>query len=557
MPERINRVAEDEKVLKAFYKIEYSAARIMALRKYYEGELQQLYEVPFDDYDQESKVDYLLLKNYLRRNLKRVDLDESRKENMAPLMPYAPAIIDLCMARQAVNMSQLEAERVAQTMHDATKCVTETMAKISKLEIKTDKITAYRAANMLESLRGHLSELAGFFGGYNPLFDWWVSAPYARLDAALKDVIPVIQAKLAGMKPNDKDEIIGDPIGRDSLLAELEAEMIPYTPEQLLEIAKRKYAWCVREMKRAARELGFGDDWKAALDHVQRLYGRPEDQLQVVKDLVDEGVHYVKKHDLVTVPPLSEHWRMFMMSPEAQKTNPFFLGGTSIIVSYPTAGMAHEDKLMSMRGNNKHLSRATAFHEMIPGHHLQGFMAARHRPYRRLFTTPFYVEGWAMYWELTLWARGDFFVIPEDRIGTLFWRMHRCARILFSLRFHLGELTAPECVDLLVDMVGHERNTAEGEVRRSLNGDYSPLYQAGYFLGAMQLDALRGEVLGRGLCGEKAFHDRILREGEMPIEMMRALFLEEELTLDRKATWKFQGDVSPATAAAGLPMRFR
>ncbi len=183
------------------------------------------------------------------------------------------------------------------------------------------------------------------------------------------------------------------------------------------------------------------------------------------------------------------------------------------------------------------MSRATAFHEMIPGHHLQLFMSARYRPYRRLFTTPFYVEGWAMYWEMVLWNNGDFFVTPEDRIGTLFWRMHRCARIIFSLKFHLGQMTPQECVDLLVDMVGHERATAEGEVRRSLNGDYSPLYQAGYMLGALQMQSLRREVLEQKIMGEKEFHDRVLRASEMPIEMLRALLPQQD------ADERLQGEV--------------
>ncbi len=231
------------------------------------------------------------------------------------------------------------------------------------------------------------------------------------------------------------------------------------------------------------------------------------------------------------------------MPPADQKVNPFFLGGPKIIVSYPTSDMSHADKTMIMRGNNKPMARATAFHEMIPGHHLQLFMSARHRPYRRLFTTPFYVEGWAMYWEMVFWNNGDFFVSPEDRIGTLFWRMHRCARIIFSLNFHLGRMTPQECVDLLVDMVGHERATAEGEVRRSLNGDYSPLYQAGYMLGALQMYSLRSEVLENKLMAEKEFHDRVLQASEMPIEMLRALLLNKDLTEDYKAQWKFEGDL--------------
>ena len=40
--------------------------------------------------------------------------------------------------------------------------------------------------------------------------------------------------------------------------------MIPYTPEELIEIANKEFAWCEAEMKKASREMGYGDDWKKA-----------------------------------------------------------------------------------------------------------------------------------------------------------------------------------------------------------------------------------------------------------------------------------------------------
>jgi uncharacterized protein (DUF885 family) len=194
-----------------------------------------------------------------------------------------------------------------------------------------------------------------------------------------------------------------------------------------------------------------------------------------------------------------------------------------------------------MRGNNRHFSKATAFHEMIPGHHLQLFLADRLMPHRQLFETPFYIEGWALYWEMVFWTRGDFFTSPEDRVGSLFWRMHRCARIIFSLKFHLSQMTPRECVGLLVNWVGHEQATAEGEVRRSLNGDYSPLYQASYLLGALQFWKLRGEIVEKGFMEEKEFHDAILGANMMPIEMLRALLTEQKLESNFKSKWKFYG----------------
>ena len=252
-----------------------------------------------------------------------------------------------------------------------------------------------------------------------------------------------------------------------------------------------------------------------------------------------EAVEFIEERDLVTVPKLcKETWRMRMMSPERQRVSPYFLGGDTILVSYPTDDMEHSDKMMSLRGNNPHFSRAVVHHELIPGHHLQGFMRDRHRSYRRMFGTPFWVEGWALYWEMRLWDL-DFARSPEDRIGMLFWRKHRCARIIFSLSYHLNKMNPEECIDFLVDRVGHERNNATGEVRRSVMGGYGPLYQAAYMLGGLQIRAMYKELVESGKVEEKDFHDAILQQNSIPIELIRARFTKQELTPDFETTWRF------------------
>jgi len=231
------------------------------------------------------------------------------------------------------------------------------------------------------------------------------------------------------------------------------------------------------------------------------------------------------------------------MAPERQLVNPFFLGGESIIVSYPTNGMTYEQKLMSMRGNNIPMSRATVFHELIPGHNLQGYYAARFKPYRSLVSgTPFVTEGWSLYWELLMWEL-KFQKTPEDRVGALVWRMHRCARIIFSLNFHLGKMTPAQCVDFLVDKVGFERENAAGEVRRSFGGAYSPLYQAAYLLGGMQLKSLHDSLVTSGKMTNRQFNDAVLKENRMPIELIRASLTNQKLTRNYTTSWKFYGDI--------------
>ena len=96
----------------------------------------------------------------------------------------------------------------------------------------------------------------------------------------------------------------------------------------------------------------------------------------------------------------------------------------------------------------------------------------------------------------------------------LFWRMHRAARIIFSLSFHLGEMSPQEAIDFLVDRVGHERANATAEVRRSFNGTYPPLYQAGYMLGGLQIRALHRDLVVNGTMTNRDFHHAILKRSE-------------------------------------------
>lgn len=547
MPQSITRIRADLADLTQFHNISISPLRYERLYEYYTTELSLLSKSNFKNFDQQSKVDYLLLKNYLQKGLRQLDFEKERDEGMKPLLgSWAEALVGLCEERQAVK--RVEGEGVAKIVFGAGKEVERMRGEVLGGKFKSgrtseesgeiSKSSAYRAVNTIQKLREHLKQWFGFYKGYDPLFTWWVKEPYGRLYEAMDEYAKSIREVVVGIKPGDTDAIVGEPIGRAGLLADLKAEMIPYSPEEVISIGVKEYTWCLKEMKKAASELGY-DDWKDALEYVKTLYVPPGEQTQLVRFLAEEAIDYVKKNDLVTVPRVAgESWRMFMMSPQDQKVNPFFLGGDDIIVSYPDDSMGHEEKMMSMRGNNIHFSRSTVFHEMIPGHHLQFHMIARYKAYRQMFDTAFWMEGWALYWEMILWDK-KFPKTAENRIGMLFWRMHRCARIVFSVKFHLGLMIPQECIDMLVDMVGHERENAEGEVRRSFNGDYTPLYQAGYMLGALQLYSLREEVVGSGALTEKQFHDRVMRENEMPIEMLRALIRRQDVDEDFETSWKF------------------
>jgi hypothetical protein len=541
--DKIERITADLKELKEFLPIELSPRRQQSLQHFLTSELKALYDfhdLPFMLYDQEAKVDYLLLKNFLEGEVRALDLEAKQDEKLSPLVPFANLLVDLLEAR--ILVMPMDPKATAQKLFVCQATIVSLVEKVKakSSDVVIPKNSAFRAANHIIALKAHLKEWFSFYTGYDPTFDWWVAHPYGVIDQSLQDLAAAIKEVLVEIKPGDDDAIVGQPIGREGLLFELRAEMFPYTPEEIISIGEKEFDWCITEMTKASRSMGYGDDWKKALEEVKNDFVEPGQQTQLVRDLVQEAVSFVEDHDLVTVPKIAKNsWQMFMMSPERQKVNPFFLGGDCIIVSYPTDAMNHEAKMMSLRGNNIHFSRATVFHEMIPGHHLQMYVNARHKPYRRVFDTPFWIEGWSLYWEFLLWNDERWIKTPHNRIGMLWWRLHRCARIIFSVKFHLGLVSPEECIDLLVEDVGHERATAEGEVRRSFNGDYSPLYQAGYMLGALQIFALRKEMVDARRMSEKDFHDRFLKGNRMPIEMVRALMQDQPLSPDFQPSWRF------------------
>src|SRR5581483_5596725 len=485
--------------------------------------------------------DYLLFKNHLGHELRQVEIQTKQLAETEPLIPFANALIELHEARR--RMDPINPQKTAATLTGLNKQIGETQKTI-EAAIKADpgkfkKTVANRAAAQLVGLRDTMRSWFSFYNGYDPLFSWWMSEPYRQLDQSLQSYVAFLREKVVGVRLDDKEAIIGDPIGREALLSELQYEMIPYTPEELIAIAKQEMAWCDAEMIKASRELGYGDDWKKALEHVKTLYVEPGRQIELVKQLALEAIDFLDKNDLVTVPQLArDTWRMEMLSPEQQLVAPFFLGGEFIQIASPAGSMPHEAKMMSMRGNNIHFSRATVHHELFPGHGLQQFVTARYRTYRVPFGTPFWTEGWSLYWEFLLWDM-KFPKSPEDRIGMLFWRMHRCARIMFSLGFHLEQMTPQQCIELLVSRVGHEPDNAAAEVRRSFAGNYGPLYQCAYMLGGLQFYSLHRDLVGSGKMTNRAFHDAILKENRMPVEMVRAILTKQKLTRDYTTSWKF------------------
>lgn len=546
MPFLMENFAADSKVLSNFYSPNlgpyYALGRglestcypekLDRMDRLYVKYMDKLRAIDFDVLSQECKVDYILFERDLNENLRQSQVQRHELDSVSQWFPFSGTVYDLFKLRR--RGVQPDSQKTAQEWSgilvqiDSLKKVLKDVDNLSVLVIR-------KATEVGNALQQTLADIYGFYNGYDPMFTWWTSKTYKDLDTSLMEYTELFKKK----QTPDKNGIVSrKPVGREELMRLLNYQMIPYTPEELTKIANEEFAWCENEMLKASQELGFGKNWKAALEHVKETYVPPGKQPEAILDLYNKSIDFLKKNDLITISPLAEEvWGMYMMSPERQLTNAFFTGGWDITISYPTNTMDHEFKMMSMRGNNPNFSFATVHHELIPGHNMQFFMNARNRTYRN-FDTPFWMEGWALYWELLLWDMG-FPTTPEEKIGMLFWHMHRCARIIFSFNFHMGEWTPEECIDFLVKKVGHERKNAESEIRGPLSSNSNPLYQVGYLTGGRQFYALKEEMVNQGKMGIKEFHDKVIKLNALPVEMIRAIMIDQKLTIDFNSKWRF------------------
>ena len=380
--------------------------------------------VDFEKLPADQRVEYVLLRNELESSLTGLVKREAERRELSTWLPIRQAIDSLADAR--VRGEPLVPEKAAGLIAPLTDKITklQEQLKVAKEAAKQPKkpaapapkpenaqaakpadkpnapsisaksdakaialpspYQALRAAEAVGELAGSLKRWFENYNGFTPEFGWWVKQPYDATAKALENYGKFLREELAGIKGKDDDPLLGKVIGAEELQQRLGYEFIPYTPQELITLAEREFSWCEQQMKNAAQEMKLGDDWKKALARTKTRYVKPGEQETVVREEGREAIEFVKSHHLVTVPPdCEEWWGTRMLSPGEQKQIPYAAyGGHDMLVAYASDAMKHEDKLMSMRGNNRHFTRNVGAARTDPRPSPADFMAARNKPYR-------------------------------------------------------------------------------------------------------------------------------------------------------------------------------
>src|SRR5205085_6541357 len=160
-------------------------------KKFYSDALERIQKLGFDSMSQEGKVDYILFRSHLERELRQLDLEAKQTSEIAPLIPFSKTIIDFEEPRR--RMEPIDSAKAAATLNSLRKQVEDTRRQVeaglrggdSADAIKVKKTVAFRGVNAINSLRGNLRNWYTFYNGYDPVFTWWNEEPYKAIDEAL------------------------------------------------------------------------------------------------------------------------------------------------------------------------------------------------------------------------------------------------------------------------------------------------------------------------------------------------------------------------------------
>jgi uncharacterized protein (DUF885 family) len=166
-------------------------------------------------------------------------------------------------------------------------------------------------------------------------------------------------------------------------------------------------------------------------------------------------------------------------------------------------------------------AESTAFHETIPGHHLQGAIALERReihPIGRYIINSGFVEGWALYAE-RLADEMKLYSSDLDRIGMLSEQNFRASRLVVDTGIHTMGWTRQQAIDYMLAHTAESADDIAAEVDRYI---IWPGQATAYMLGMLEIRDARDEAqheMGAKF-DIKAFHDRVLEDGAVPITFL-------------------------------------
>jgi uncharacterized protein (DUF885 family) len=172
----------------------------------------------------------------------------------------------------------------------------------------------------------------------------------------------------------------------------------------------------------------------------------------------------------------------------------------------------------------RYTMEALAYHEAIPGHHLQNAIAQESTElpqFRQHLWYVAYGEGWALYSE-QLGKEVGLYRTPLSEVGRLSEQMWRACRLVVDTGLHSLNWTREQAVQYMLKHIPTQRAEVQSEVDRYL---VWPGQATGYMIGKLRIEALRAKA--KQIMGERFdvrdFHDVVLGAGPVPLDVLESI----------------------------------
>jgi uncharacterized protein (DUF885 family) len=177
--------------------------------------------------------------------------------------------------------------------------------------------------------------------------------------------------------------------------------------------------------------------------------------------------------------------------------------------------------LYDMNSMPTYQMEALAYHEGIPGHHMQRAITIEldDVPEFQKFTSfTAYTEGWGLYSEMTPKEMG-FYTDPYSDFGRLAMELWRACRLVVDTGIHHKRWSRQEAIDYLVLNTPNSVYDSTKAIERYI---VMPGQATAYLVGKLKIMEIREKALAA--LGEKFdirdFHDQVLKDGQMPLSML-------------------------------------
>ena len=291
------------------------------------------------------------------------------------------------------------------------------------------------------------------------------------------------------------------------------------SPEQIHQIGLAEVARIEGEMSAIARQLGYADlaALRKSVARDRRFFASSREQIlqRYRDDIAQMQPQLPKLFGTLPKTPLEVRAMAEFRStaPGAEYWQSDAQGSKPALVMVNTSDYAQRT-LVNIE--------ATAYHEGVPGHHLQISLAQTLPlpPFRQQSGYNAYVEGWALYAE-RLGKDVGFYKDPYSDHGRLAGELLRANRLVLDTGVHYKRWTRQQMIDFFHAHPSDDEPSIQAETDRYIAW---PGQALGYKLGELDILALREKAkreLGAGF-DIRAFHDQILGGGAMPLDLLDA-----------------------------------